>query len=167
MKRLVPVFAVVLLLGCASHPTPGISPLASSSSSPLAAAESPIATPTQAAAEYVIPTPVDGGAVVTGLLAVENSNEMMAGVKLYLGDHIGSTDDTPLYGFDPSVAPAAVVDEYGRFLFTDVPPGRYVMIVWNSATPVLAEDPSSGLPLDITLESGQVLDLGLLSEPMP
>lgn len=152
-------FSLVIMAGCLGQKsgTQAISPL----ESPV-----PLTSPVEEPEVFVVPTPAAGTAVVVGVFKVAKTEQPMHGVRVYLGDHIGSTEDTPLYGFDPEVAPSTITDENGRFVFVDVPPGRYVLIIWGSLSPMLARDPGSGLPLDITLEGGDVVDLGTLYESM-
>jgi len=142
------------------------------SQQPTAVPASPLASPVVLTSPVeepevlIVPTPGEGAAVVTGVLKVSRTDQPMHGVRVYLGDHVGSTEDTPLYGFDPELAPSTITDENGQFVFVDVPPGRYVLIIWRSLSPMLARDPGSGLLLDITLEGGDVVDLGTLYESM-
>jgi ABC-type Fe3+-hydroxamate transport system substrate-binding protein len=166
MKALLILSLSLLLVGCGGGVTVEPTPLIGVS--PLPFDDSPVATAVvSAVVDYAPPTPAEGFGVITGRLGIENTDLPMAGVDVYLGDHIGSTEDTPLYGLDSGSAPRTAVDEDGRFVFVDVPPGRYVVVVWNSLSPLLARDPDSGEPLDIRLAAGQVIDLGLLLEPMP
>ncbi|MCU0520260.1 MAG: hypothetical protein MUF84_06170 [Anaerolineae bacterium] len=167
MRILVVLFLSGLLLaGCTEATIVPPEPMASVS--PLLTEISPISTVVTLGApdEFTPPAPAEGRAIITGRLGVENTRQPMAGIEVYLGDHIGSTDDTPLYGFDPGVAPRTVVGDDGRFVFPDVLPGRYVLIIWNAVSPMLARDADLGTPLDITVEAGQTTDLGLLLEPM-
>ena len=72
-----------------------------------------------------------------------------------------------MFGLDAEAAPRTVADKYGRFVFADVPPGHYVIIIWNPLNSIMARDPATGKPLQILLEAGQTVDVGVLTEPRP
>lgn len=157
--RALSVLLVVLLAvsGCRrGMPAPSASPL-----------QSPLGTPLPPAPPLEVPTPRPGSGVVVGAATVRDVGIPMGGVEVFLGDHIGATGDVPLYGFDPQVAPHAVADAYGRFVFTDVPPDEYVIIFWTPFNSVMASDPDSGEPLIVSVLAGQTTDVGELTEPRP
>lgn len=149
------LLGLVFLIAC--NPTPLASPLAS----PI---QSPVASPQP---EFQAPAPALGKALVVGILMNENTDQPMAGVELYLGDHIGATSDTPMYGLDPSVAPRTTTDQDGRFVFADVDPGSYVIIVWNPFNSYMLQDPATGAELSVILEADEVFDVGVLSAVLP
>jgi hypothetical protein len=102
-----------------------------------------------------------------GILKVEHTDQPMAGAELYLALHIGVDEDTPMYSLEPDSAPHAAVEDNGRFVFKDVPPGRYAIVVWNPFNSFLALDPKTGLELVIDVRPDQVYDVGTLFEPHP
>lgn len=145
-----------LLVAC--KPGPQVSPL----NSPL----QPTATPT-AKPVLMLPQPAPGTAVIGGILMIEHTDTPMMGVELFLANHIGSTPDTPMYSMDPSSAPKAVTENDGRFVFKDVPPGRYAIVVWNPFNSFLARDPKTGLELIVDVQADKTYDVGTLYEPQP
>ncbi len=150
------LLGILLLVAC--KPAPGVSPL----NSPI----QPTATPT-VQSKPSLPEPTEGMAVIGGVIKVEHTEQPMQGVELYLANHIGSTPDTPMYSMDPSSAPHALTDDNGHFVFTDVKPGRYAIVVWNPFNSFLARDPETGLELIIEAAPNQTYDVGTLYEPMP
>jgi hypothetical protein len=157
--RALSVLLVVLLAvsGCRQGtPTAPASPL-----------QSPLGTPLPPAPPLEVPTPRSGSGVVVGAATVQDVGIPMGGAEVFLGDHIGATEEVPLYGFDPEVAPHTVADAYGRFVFTEVPPGEYVIVFWTPFSSVMASDPVSGEPLVVSVMAGQTTEVGELTEPRP
>lgn len=113
------------------------------------------------------PKPAPGTGVIIGVIKVEHTNQPMAGVELYLARHIGATPDTPMYSMEPGSAPRAIVGDNGQFMFKDVPPGRYAIVVWNPMNSFLARDPATGRELVIDVQPDQVYNVGTLFEPHP
>ncbi len=155
-KKILLLFILMLALLTACNPQTGVSPL----TSPV----QPTATPTTAP---LVPKPAPGTAVVTGVMNIEHTDQPMIGVELYLGQHIGATPDTPMYALEPDSAPYAMTDDRGRFVFKDVPPGRYAIVVWNPFNSFLARNPATGVELVLDLKPDQVYDVGTLFEPLP
>jgi len=147
------LFASLIIARCTSSPQ--ISPL----ESPLQSDNTP--TPQQ------LLRPAPGTGVIVGMLKVEHTSQPMVGVELYLAQHIGVTQDTPLYNLDPDNAPHAITGDDGRFVFKDVPPGRYAIVIWNPFNSFLARNPATGLELVIDVRSDQVYDVGILFERYP
>jgi len=167
----VAVIIAAMPFGCSREVMSTSSPV--TTASPIETPVSPLAlSPVQiplAQTTYTVPTPPtppSGKGVIHGQLFVEKTRLPMVGVELYLGDHIGMQEDVPLYGLDPSTAQHTAVIEGGYFVFDDVLPGRYVLAVWNASSPRLARNPDTGTPLDVTVEPDQVVDVGVLVEPM-
>jgi len=98
---------------------------------------------------------------------LKHTNTPMIGVELYLANHIGSTLDTPMYGMDPSSAPRTITDNEGRFVFDNLPPGRYAIVVWNPFNSFLVRNPETDLTLTVDIQSGQIYDIGTLYESLP
>jgi len=153
--------AVALLVGCEAPETPIAEP--SPSTSPL---QSPLPTSTPIP-EFTAPTPQPDTGVVLGMVAVEDMDEPMAGVKVFLGEPIGSDSDAPFFGLEPSSAPGATTDEFGRFVIPSVAPGEYVILLWNPVNSVMAREPGSEEPLLLSVVAGETTDVGMLSEPRP
>jgi hypothetical protein len=165
------VVVTAALAGCSGAALPIDSPIPTASpiETPVSpSAVEPAGTPVAQMTVVVPtpPTPQTGKGVIYGQLFLEGVELPMLGVELYLGDHIGVQDDVPLYGLDPESAQHTLVVDGGYFVFDDVPPGRYVLVVWNAASPRLARNPDTGVPLDLTMEPDQVINVGVLAESM-
>lgn len=150
------IFAVILLL-VSCKPDVRTSPL----SSPLKPANGvdPVV------ARRLKPAP--GTGIIIGVIKIEHTDQPMAGVELYLARHIGITPDTPMYSIEPESAPRATVEDNGWFIFTDVPPGRYAIVVWNPLNSFLVRNPVTGSELVVDVQPDQVHNVGILFEPLP
>ncbi|MEM4234887.1 MAG: carboxypeptidase-like regulatory domain-containing protein [Candidatus Methanomethylicaceae archaeon] len=128
----------------------------------------PSILPTQPRESYTpIPKPEMGTSIILGVLKVEHTNQPMSGVELFLANHIGSTTDTPLYNLEPDSAPHAIVDSRGQFVFKNVKPGRYTIVVWNPFNSFLLRDPQTGFEFVIEVQPDQVYNIGTFYEPHP
>lgn len=141
----------ITILSCQSH----------EENSSLQSVSEPLAT-----AEMVL-QPAPGTSIITGMLKVEHTNQPMVGVELYLASHIGADESTPMYSLEPDSSPHTTVQDDGRFIFKDVPPGRYAIVIWNPFNSFLARDPVTGSELVIDVEANHVYDEGTLFEPLP
>ncbi len=123
-----------------------------------------VSTPEYYVTQLVVPTPVDGKAVVTGVLLVEGEAGKPYMATLYLASTIppSTPDYPPLIAFSEQSDQLGIQDvDTGRFLFTDVAPGQYAIIIWTpfGGTPLVDE---SGNSILITVNSGEVKDLGII-----
>lgn len=149
------------LVACRSSDSPTVAP--TSHTSPL---ESPLPTAIPVT-EQIIPTPGSETGVVVGSVEVEGSGDPMGAVQVFLGQPVGSDSEAAFFGLDPSNAPGTEADEHGHFIIPDVPPGDYVVILWNPVNSILARDRSTQEPLVLSVGAGEVVDVGRLTEPRP
>ena len=135
---------------------------------PMAPGEqSPIPTPTTGAAEDYTPPP-DSGAVRGELLRGDPPVPFGRGI-LYLGSVVTQGDGVPVMAsLNKATAPSAGLGPSGEFLFTEVPEGRYALVLDVIASTVILRNPDDGSDLLIEVEAGQVVDLGeLVYSDMP
>jgi hypothetical protein len=79
--------------------------------------------------------------------------------ELVLAEVVVDSEGNPtLIGFDDA-APRAETFPTGVFLFTDVPPGTYGLVVNLAVTQYAIKNPD-GTTMLVTVEPGQVIDLG-------
>jgi hypothetical protein len=114
-----------------------------------------------------LPQPAPGTSIISGILKIENTDQPMVGVELYLAQHIGVTPDTPIYKLDLESAPYAITGDNGRFIFEDVPPGRYAIVIWIPFNSFLVRNPTTGSELLIDVEPNRIYDIGTLYERHP
>jgi hypothetical protein len=112
----------------------------------------------------VVPTPSSGKAVVTGILLIGGEDKQPYLATLYLGPTIppSTPDYPPMISFSEKSDPLAVQDvDTGRFLFSDVSPGQYGMILWSpfGGNPLVDEN---GDTILFSVNADEVKDLGII-----
>lgn len=113
-----------------------------------------------------IPTPSSGKGVVFGTLRREGTNEPLHQVDIYLAGLLSSTEgEKVLAVLDVRSDPWAFSDERGSFLFVDVPPDTYGLVIVCPTGSFLLRHPDTGGDFFITVEAGEQLDLGVLHIP--
>jgi hypothetical protein len=144
------IIAIIGVNSCKekAHPT-FISPLLSPTIQELVIT-SPIPTPRKTIA---FPTSQPGMGTVRGVLTG------MMGGELFLAKLLPD-EDFPLFELDVSMAPRAIVDESGNFIFVDVPPGRYGLVFWTPLSSFLLNDPKTGTTLTITVRADDIVEIG-------
>ncbi|WP_322799022.1 hypothetical protein [Thermoflexus sp.] len=75
-----------------------------------------------------VPTPVPGTGNLIGRL-----RKSADGLELFLAEHIGRTDEDMIYGLDVNNAPKATIYNDNLFLFLNVKPGKYMVVLWSPA----------------------------------
>lgn len=160
---------VVGLGGCKEQSLPAVttSPLSQSSSG-----VSPLLTPivtidTSSLVEpVIIPTSQPGLATVRGVLPKAYLETIAPNyATIYLGEWIETSDPKyPIVGLEKTTSPSALLDSNtGEFLFYDVSPGEYGVLVERPlSVPVLLNDPETGHTLYLKLEPGDIVDLGVV-----
>jgi hypothetical protein len=94
-------------------------------------------------------------------------DQAATGIDLYLADVSQLVEGgASIAKLDPGSAPKAVVYETGAFIFTDIPPGRYALAASISpANSTLISDPETSRELVISVEAGDIVDLGTVYVP--
>lgn len=119
----------------------------------------------------VIPTPSEQDkATITGvLLTNRGAPSPVAGVILYLAEIVPEAQGTPfLAGFERTTSPRTLTDLAGRFVFADVLPDQYSLVLDWVYQAFLLDHPETGSDFIFEPQPGQVLDLGnLVYETIP
>jgi hypothetical protein len=66
---------------------------------------------------------------------------------------------------DKMTAPRAQFDQEGKFIFTNVPPGKYSLVLDLIISTIVLKDPESGGDLLIDVVEGETVDMGTLVYP--
>lgn len=122
---------------------------------------------TNAAPAAAVPTPSsDQVGTVTGKLLNSNNQSAakpMAKAPIYLGTILKSQTGTEgLVQLVKESAPKAVVDAQGNFVFTNVPPGRYGLMLDTPRGAILLNKPVTGESMVADVKGGQTFDFGEL-----
>ncbi len=161
--RTLPILMVVVLIvsGCTGTSTPQVtlSPLESPSQSVMPT--SPVATP------FVVPIPSEGLSVITGVFVDSQTRHAPIEGVLYLGEVLSLDSGQPVVSLDQQTAFFAIPTESGEFVFKDVTPGKYGLILVTPDYSFLVDDPKGGGSLMLTVEAGETLNLGRLEIPTP
>lgn len=153
------MIAGMWLTGCGTSapPTPVESIIATPDESQ--AARSPQPTP-HPSLESGLPTPSSSEVAVVGGVLVRDGHP--GDTKLQLARVIRSEDGTPLIAsLGDKTSPTTVTDEHGRFLFTDVPPDTYGLVLVTPLGSLLFRD-DTGANLLFDVVAGEVLDIGVV-----
>jgi hypothetical protein len=143
-----------------------LSPLSTpGSGSEGTAFQSPLPAPSEEPIEPPAPASQDVG-VATGIMLGGNPPLPGVGMILRLADVLVDSDGTPLSAsLNKETAPTTLVGGSGQFIFTDVPPGRYAIVVDLISTSVVLRDPASGDDLLVDVTGGEITDIGKLIYP--
>lgn len=112
-----------------------------------------------------VPSPASGLGVVTGFLLVGGEGgQPYFGNAVYLGHALAPSDPAfpPMISLSESEDPLAVMDQTGRFLFVDVEPGTYGLVLWSPVGSAPMQDPATGAYMIIEVKADQVIDLGVI-----
>ncbi|MGC9397915.1 MAG: hypothetical protein ACP5HM_02130 [Anaerolineae bacterium] len=156
------------LMGCTPPSGFEESPL----SQPPPLLESPVNSPEPTSTEELVSNlaawdidPAPGRAVIRGHIEKTRNNIVLG--EIFLAKAVPTSNpDIDLLELDEQTAPKAEIDrDTLTFVFTNVEPGRYGLIVWEPMNSVLLNDPETGETLFIDIESGEVIDLGTVYFP--
>jgi hypothetical protein len=145
----------LVLAGCQAAPSP-------ETETPLADAGAAVST-----AQVLAPTspsqPETGKATVTGQVLSIKTNTPMANTVVRLAG-VHREGDQGAYLLDTAFSPGDITDEQGYFVFENIDPGEYVMVVGNVEAYneyVIIPEPS-GKPLVYNFEANKIEDVGEL-----
>jgi hypothetical protein len=145
---LVAVFLCSLLLGCSTR--------------------MPAATPTKTEEKpsLLIPTPGPESGVISGKILDSTTGKPFER-NIFLSKNLTSDHPElpPLISFSYDSNPRAIQDDAGNFVFIDVPPGNYVLVLWSPADMDFVTEKGTDKPLAIKVEQGKSLDLGVIQYP--
>lgn len=154
--------AALVLAGCRPGSGPGPGP--GLTAEPYPAGNATVAGPIPTS---IVPTPSAADkSTITGRLQVNPADpHPVVGAILYLAEIIPESSGTPyLAGFERTHSPRTLTDAAGQFVFVDVDPQQYSLVLDRVSEAYLLGHPNQA-PGDFIFEAvaGQVLDLGTLT----
>jgi len=127
--------------------------------------------PTVSMEPIIVPQPASGEVgITTGTLyRIDGENRIpITNATLYLGALLQTAEGVDaMVQMDRNVAPKTITNGLGQFLFLDLPPGRYGLMLDAIEGALLLNQPDDGTDLIIEVTGGQVNDLGELAYPFP
>lgn len=131
---------------------------------PVSSTVSPVATPIPDLPGWDI-RPDPGKGNIRGYIEIAQSSVLLG--ELFLAQSVPTSNpDINLLELDELVAPRAVIDRNSyQFLFTNIEPGEYGLIVWEPMNSFPVNDPSTQQTLFFEVKANEVVDLGVLSIP--
>ena len=153
LRLLIGVFCAALIItGCSGQ---------------ASAPDTPNATPTGNTPDTGIPTPASDqvGTVVGHLINTkpQGAPAPLSSAPVYLGIILKSQQGAEgLVQLSKASAPKAIVDEQGRFVFTNVSPGRYGLMLDTPQGAILLNKPVTGESMIAEVVGGKVFDFGEL-----
>jgi len=114
-----------------------------------------------------VPQPKAGLGVITGRILEVANNEVYLAPTLILGEMTYPSDPNaapPLVGFSETTDPRGIQDQSGKFVFQDIKPGTYAVVVWTPASSTLVTD-KEGNTAVVEVTADKVVDMGDVYTP--
>jgi hypothetical protein len=116
----------------------------------------------------VIPTPEEDAGVVIGEVFSVTADSPLAGQAIYLGERVPlSPGPGYLVTIQQQASPHVISDEKGRFVFSDIPPGDYPILVWTPFNSYVVPDAKGKRELSVVVEAGKITNLGRIEINWP
>lgn len=148
--------------GNGAYPAPGSYPGPGAYPGPGGA---PAGSNGQAPNSGPLPTSSSGG-TVTGSLLIGKDLKPVNNYPIYLGQVLNLSSGEPgLVSIDRAKSPRAFLDGTGKFVFINVPPGKYSLILDIVEKTFILREPATGNDILIDVEEGKTIDLGILKYP--
>ena len=174
LVTLLALISVIFIAACQSDETPPPEaptepPASSAQSSPI---ESPLPTPAPPEPTRVIVDPEPGAAAFQGAIFAASSNGPIGGTQFYLTRAVGLEENfvPPVLGGPRDVDIEGMTELDGSFALTNVPPGKYYMVIWAPLNWILLNDMAGigdELPILLELEADKTEDIGVMTINWP
>jgi len=153
------LLTIVLISSCAQNATESIEPEQSSEK---------LSTESENEISKPIPTPSKDLGMITGRLISITEGKPIVNYLVYLGDKLPLTPgDEYLITLQAQGSPHVVTDSNGDFVFVDLEPGEYPLIVWSPSRSLVIPNEDGTKELNALVEAGKITELGELSITWP
>ena len=113
-----------------------------------------------------LPAPSEGLATFGGKIVNQRTNKAPEESIVYLGDILYTDTGLPVIRLDRQIAPFAILEESGEFVFKDVFPAEYSVVFFTPDASFPIDDADTGQTLILNLEPNDIVDLGLVEIPV-
>lgn len=110
----------------------------------------------------VLPRSDTGLATVGGIVIDAKTRRARDESIIYLGELIHTDKELPVIRLDKQLAPFAIIEGNGEFAISNVAPGDYALVFFTPEYSFLLEDEDSGESIIVSIEEGDVIDIGLI-----
>lgn len=126
---------------------------------PQAATDDPLAAYPET---LLVPQPKAGLGVITGRILELANNEVYLAPTLILGELTYPNEAgaaPPLVGFSETSDPRGIQARTGKFMFQDIEPGTYAVVIWTPASSTLVTDRQGNTSI-VEVKADQIVDMG-------
>lgn len=123
--------------------------------------------------DIIIPTATADTGVVYGIVQSFDTQRSLStdadGIDVYLAEILENKDGSLRFaGFDKETAPVTAADANGRFVFANVAPGAYAIVIKSPLSEVIAVQASSpDQEAEVIISAGEVVDAGTIYTRYP
>ena len=115
---------------------------------------------------YATPGPIPQASSSSGVVVgtIQVNNEPIPNLTIYLAEVlIDGEDQERVASYDRVNSPRAFTDEEGQFVFADINPGKYGLVLDTVLSSYLLHLPQEEIPLVISVEAGEQTSVELLN----
>lgn len=113
-----------------------------------------------------LPDPSDGLATLGGVFINQRTGKAPAESIVYLGDVVYTDTGLPIVRLDRQIAPFAILEENGEFIFMDIFPAEYTIIFFTPETSFPIDDAETGKTFILNLQPNDKIDIGIIELPV-
>jgi len=106
------------------------------------------------------------GVIVGEIIDLQTQQAPLEGT-VYLGNVVSLDNGRPIVRLDRKTASFAIPAQDGRFIFGEIKPGKYGLVLDTPDISFLIDNSKDGKSLLFTVEPDQILDLGRIEVLMP
>jgi hypothetical protein len=138
--------------------------LSSCSGQSITSILSPTEPPVEVSSQILNPDKNYG--IITGVLLFNNNGQKVTkeNVPLFLAEILADENGVPrVASINRTGSPRTATDSKGQFIFSEVPPGNYGIVLDIVVKAYLLPKPDTEEDLIISVSAGEVIDLGTLA----